>query len=125
MATKQQASNNIAIAVCAMIFTSLVVLALYQVRQGSAPLPPPPAHKSMSDVDIIKQKIREAESLRDAAEKAAETASGQRDFEKSSEWARKQAEQQAIINDLYDQLHEANLKEGEGNKESEPGNGNK
>lgn len=67
---------------------------------------------SMSEADQIKQKIREAETLRDSYTAAQESAAEKRDFEASSEYARQAAEQEALIKKLYDDLHEANMKEG-------------
>lgn len=67
----------------------------------------------MSEADKIKQKIREAETLKDAYISARDAAIQSRDFEKSGEQSTKVAEQQALIKKLYDDLHEANMKEGE------------
>lgn len=67
----------------------------------------------MSEADRIKQKIREAETLRDAYASAQEAAAQARDFDKSAERAKQVVEQQALIKKLYDDLHEVNMKEGE------------
>lgn len=110
--TKQQASNNgfLVIAFCASLFAIAGLWGLYQTR-SIAP-PPPPAQSSMSEIDRIKQKIREAETLRDSYTAAQEAAVEKRDFEASSDYARQAAEQEALIKQLYDDLHEANMKEG-------------
>jgi hypothetical protein len=125
--TKQQTGKQMfyAIAFCASVFA---VASLWALRSAQEVAPPPPPIRTatpdstLSEVDRLKQAIREAEVLRDSYTAAQETAAQARDYEKSSEWARQAAEQQAVINDLWDKVHEANMREGDGS--DSPPNGN-
>jgi hypothetical protein len=116
--TKQQASNQgfYVIAFCAGLFAIAALWGVYHTQQIVPAAPPPPMHSTMSEADQIKQKIREAETLRDSYTTAQEAAANSRDFEASSEWARQAAEQEALIKQLYDDLHDANMKEGSGDE---------
>lgn len=107
---KQQASNYVAYAVCATIFCLLVLYAVYSTNSIAPTVPA--AQSSMSEAEKLKQKIREKELERDAFIDAANTASKARDFEASSENARKAAEADAIIKELWEKVHDANMREG-------------
>lgn len=121
--TKQQTSNHVAVAICATIFCLLTLYAIYSTSSIAPTIPA--AQSSMSEAERLKQKIREKEIERDAYLDAANAAAGARDFEKSSENARKAAEIDGVIKELWEKVHDANMREGESDDGGNGSNGTK
>lgn len=67
----------------------------------------------MSEVDRIKQTIREKETIRDARSETAMEEARAGNVEKANAAAQAVGELNQAIEKLYDDLHEANLREGE------------
>lgn len=91
----------------------IAAFAYHKMVSSTINISAPMQTNGLSKPDQIKQKIREAESLRDAYTSARDAAAQARDWDKSAEQATKVEEQKALIKKLYDDLHEANMKEGE------------
>lgn len=72
----------------------------------------------MSEIDRIKQTIREKETIRDAQSETAMDEARRGNTEAADAAAQKVGELNQAIDKLYDDLHEANMKEGDGNGET-------
>lgn len=72
----------------------------------------------MSEVDRIKQVIREKETIRDIMSETAMDEARRDNTETANVAAQAVGELNQAIEKLYDDLHEANLREGGGNGET-------
>lgn len=108
----QKDNSKIVLFIGILIALTIAAFAYYSMNNAIQTTLPMQTN-GMSKPDQIKQKIREAESLRDAYTSARDAAAQARDWDKSAEQATKVEEQKALIKKLYDDLHEANMKEGE------------
>lgn len=96
-----------------IIVSLLLVVAAYAYWSASVvSISPPIQSNGMSDIDKIKQSIREKELLKDQFAEAGREAAEEGNFEKSSEMADKVGVLTGELEKLWNDLHEANIKEG-------------
>lgn len=105
--------NSFKILLAAVAVTLLIGGLAYRNMTTAPPIPSPIQTNGMSDVDRIKQTIREKENLKDQFSQAGQEAAQAGNFDKSTDMAEKVDKLSGEIQKLYDDLHEANLKEGE------------
>lgn len=102
--------KNFAIATIALSFLLFTVMA---IQQNNLTISDP---VKMTQVDTIKQKIREKEHLRDEYTKAAKDAAERGDYAVADKHAEEIGKLVGEIEKLYDNLHEANVSEGDEKK---------
>lgn len=97
-----------------IIVSLLLVIATFAVFRANyiANISPPMQSNGMSEVDRIKQIIREKELLKDQFAEAGREAAETDEFDKAREMADKVGVLTEEIEKLYGELHEANVKEG-------------
>lgn len=106
--------NSFKILLAAIVFTLLVaVLAYYNMNQVSTTTSAPLQTTGMNEIDRIKQTIREKETIRDAYSQTAMDEARLGNTTAADAAAQTVGELNQAIEKLYDDLHEANLREGE------------
>ena len=105
--------NSFKILLAAIVFTLLIAALAYRNMTTAPPIPAPMKSNGISEADRIKQTIREKELLKDQFAQAGQEAAQDGNFDKSADMAEKVEKLSGEIQKLYDDLHEANLREGE------------
>lgn len=97
-----------------IIISLLIIAAIFAVFRANyiANISQPMQSNGMSEVDRIKQIIREKELLKDQFAEAGREAAEEGNFDKSSEMAEKVGVLTGELEKLWNDLHEANIKEG-------------
>ena len=100
-----------------MIASMLAALTYYNMNQASTTISAPMQTNGMSEIDRIKQTIREKETIRDAQSEVAMDEARKGNTIAADAAAKAVGELNQAIEKLYDDLHEANMKEGENGEE--------
>jgi K+-transporting ATPase c subunit len=93
-------------------------LAYYNMTTSTVSVSVPIQSNGMSEIDRIKQTIREKETIRDAYSQKAMDEARLGNTVAADAAAQAVGELNQTIEKLYDDLHEANLREGDGNGET-------
>lgn len=93
-------------------------LAYYNLTGLNSTTSAPMQTNGMSEIDRIKQTIREKEIIRDAQSETAMDEARKGNTIAADAAAQAVGELNQAIEKLYDDLHEANMKEGDGNGET-------
>lgn len=93
-------------------------LAYYNLTGLNPTTSAPMQTNGMSEIDRIKQTIREKEIIRDAQSETAMDEARKGNTIAADAAAQAVGELNQAIEKLYDDLHEANMKEGDGNGET-------
>ena len=96
----------------------IAALAYYNMTSSTTSISAPMQTNGMSEIDRIKQTIREKETIRDAQSETAMDEARKGNTEAANAAAQAVGELNQAIEKLYDDLHEANLREGDGNGET-------
>jgi hypothetical protein len=91
----------------------IAALAYYNMNQVSTNISAPMQSTGMNEIDRIKQTIREKEAIRDAYSQTAMEEARAGNTVAADAAAQSVGELNQAIEKLYDDLHEANMKEGE------------
>ncbi len=106
-------NSKIVLFIGVSIALMIAALAYYNLTGLNSTTSAPMQTNGMSEIDRIKQTIREKETIRDAhSEKAMEEARAGNTIAADAA-AKAVGELNQAIEKLYDDLHEANLREGE------------
>ena len=100
---------SIALAIAAIAYHNMNI---------TASISEPMQTNGMSEIDRIKQAIREQKAIRDALSQTAMDEERAGNTVAADAAAQKVGELNQAIDKLYDDLHEANMKEGDGNGET-------
>lgn len=92
---------------------ALMIAALAYYNTTTINTSAPMQTTGISEIDRIKQTIREKETIRDAHSETAMEEARLGNMEKANAAAQAVGELNQAIEKLYDDLHEANMKEGE------------
>lgn len=97
---------------------ALMIAALAYYNTTPVSVSEPMQTNGMSEIDRIKQTIRDKETIRDAQSETAMDEARKGNTEAANAAAQAVGELNQAIEKLYDDLHEANLREGDGNGET-------